>query len=194
MSKSRKKKILVHTCCVSCASYVFSELEKMYTVVAYFYNPEIHGRAEYKKRLNDLEIYCQDNNIQMIVPPYNIQDFLSMLAPYHDNRSIKYISDKDRYKRKRCQLCSSLLINNTVALAKKMRIKNFTTTMLCSPYRDHNEIWDKSLELSTIYKLNFHYQDYRKGYWRGRNYARSRGYSIPTYCGCSESLDEGRLE
>ena len=192
---NNKKKILVHTCCAPCASYVFSELEKNnFIPVAYFYNPEIHGRAEYNKRLESLKELCLERGISLIIPEYNVQDFLSMLVPYHDKDSIKYINDKNRYQRKRCQLCISLLLTNLLDQAKKMRLKNFTTTLLCSPYRDHNEIWDKGLELATNENLSFYYQDFRKGYWTGRNYARSHNLVIPTYCGCSESLEEGRLE
>ena len=66
--------------------------------------------------------------------------------------------------------------------------------MLCSPYRDHNEIWDRGLDLANQHNLNFIYKDFRKGYWSGRNFARSHDIIIPTYCGCNESLAEGRLE
>lgn len=192
---SQKRKILVHTCCAPCASYVFSELEKEnFEIIGYFYNPEIHGRAEYKKRLADLEQLCAIKKLKLIVPEYNMQEFLEILAPFQDAKSIKYISDKKRYRRKRCQLCTSLLINNLIKNTKKLHLKNMTTTMLCSPYRDHNEIWDRGLELATQNNINFYYKDFRKGYWTGRNYARTNKLLIPSYCGCSESLDEGRLE
>lgn len=190
-----KKKILVHTCCAPCASYVFTEIEKEgFIPVAYYYNPEVHGRAEYKTRLHNLEQLCEERNIKLYISEYNVQDFLSLLAPFHDTRSIKFIADKKRYQRKRCQLCTDLLMSNLVRETKRLRLKYLTTTMLCSPYRDHNEIWDRGLELATRNKLNFFYKDFRKGYWTGRNYARSHKLSIPAYCGCSESIDEGRLE
>lgn len=190
-----KHKILVHVCCASCASYVFSELEKEnYQIVAYFYNPEIHGKAEYERRLADVKTLCEEKEIKLIVPNYDIQDFFSLLMPFQDKNSIKYITDKKRYKRKRCQLCLSLLVNKMVNQTKKLRLKHFTTTMLCSPYKDHDEIWNMSLEAAVANKLNLFYKDFRKGYWTGRNYARTHNLMIPNYCGCNESLEEGRLE
>jgi hypothetical protein len=190
-----KRKILAHVCCAACASHVFDELEKEnFEIIAYFYHPEVHGVAEYKRRLKDVEKLCQERNIKLITPSYNIQDFFTLLLPYQDTNSIKFISDKKRYRRKRCQLCISLLVNSTIIQVKKMHFKYFTTSMLCSPYKDHDEIWDKCLELATQNKLNLFYKDFRKGYWRGRNYARSHDIIIPSYCGCSESLEEGRLE
>lgn len=192
---NKKRKILVHVCCAACTSYVFSELEKEdFEITAYFYHPEVHGRAEYERRLKDLKKYCEDKSIELIVPPYDIQEFFVQLLPYQDLHSIKYISDKKRYRRKRCQLCVSILVNNIVSEAKKLHFKYFTTTMLCSPYKDHDEIWNKCLEEATKNNLNFFYKDFRKGYWKGRNYAKRRDIIIPIYCGCHESLEEGRLE
>lgn len=190
-----KEKILVHVCCGPCASYVFSELEKeKFEIIAIFYNPEIHGRAEYKKRLEGVSKICSELNIKLIIPEYNIQDFLAPLMPFQDQHSIKFISDRKRYRRKRCQLCISNLMNNLIYSAKKLKVKIVSSTMLCSPYRDHDEIVDYGTELAIKEKLLFYYQDFRKGYWKGRNFARNHDIIIPSYCGCSESLEEGRLE
>jgi len=192
---THKRKILVHVCCAACASYVFSELEKEdFEIVAYYYNPEVHGKAEYERRLADVKKLCDEREIKLIVPPYDIQDFFSPLLPFQDKNSIKFISDKKRYRRKRCQLCISLLINNIVKKTKQLHFKHFTTSMLCSPYKDHDEIWNMSLEMGVANKLNLFYKDFRKGYWTGRNFARTHDLVIPTYCGCNDSLEEGRLE
>lgn len=190
-----KRKILVHTCCAACASTVFSELKKdNFLVIAYFYNPEIHGKSEYTRRLKDLQRYCADNKTSLIVPGYNIQEFIEPILPYQMTNSIKYISDKDRYHRKRCEICTNLLIENTIAQTRKLRLKYFTSTMLCSPYKDHNKIWDTAVSLASDKGMNFYYKDFRKGYWNGRNFARNHDMVIPAYCGCGESLEEGRLE
>ncbi|MEI6498830.1 MAG: epoxyqueuosine reductase QueH [bacterium] len=192
---TRKHKILAHACCAACASSVFAELKKEnFDVTAYFYNPEIHGEAEYLRRLNDLEKYCTENAIPLIVPEYNIQEFIEPILPYQTASSIKYINDKDRYHRKRCEICTTLLIENTIQYAKKHKFKYFTTTMLCSPYKDHNKIWDIADSLASDKDMNYYYKDFRKGYWNGRNYARNHNMNIPAYCGCNESLEEGRLE
>ena len=177
------------------AGYVFPELEKNnFEITVYFYHPEVHGRAEYKRRLGDIEKICKDKKIKLITPDYNIQEFFAPLMPFQDKNSIKYVSDPKRYRRKRCQLCISILLQKTAEEANKVKIKNFTTSMLCSPYRDHNEIWDQSEKKAAENNLNFFYKDFRKGYWKGRNFARTHKLVIPTYCGCSESMEEGILE
>lgn len=193
--RKKNNSILVHTCCASCASFVFSELLKNgLEITAYFYNPSIDDPTEYQKRLRDLESYCDNNAINLIQTPFNSDEFEENIAPFKDINSIKYITDKDRYRRKRCHLCFSLLIQATVEKAKKEGFNYFTSTLLCSPYKDHDLVVDLSNEKALDYGLNFYYQDFRKGYWNGRNYGKNHHFYIPSSCGCKESLIEKRLE
>jgi predicted adenine nucleotide alpha hydrolase (AANH) superfamily ATPase len=190
-----KPKILVHLCCAACASYVFAELEKNgFEIIGFFYNPEVHGLSEYKRRLKDIVELCSERNIKLIVPDYNVSDFFSLLLPFQDTSSIKYISDKSRYKRRRCQTCILMLINRLFEEGKKMKADFVTTSMLCSPFRNHEEIWNTAVDIANSKGLQFLYRDFRKGYWNGRNFARTHDYVIPKYCGCTESLEEGLLE
>lgn len=189
------KKIFVHSCCTACASHVFSELEKAgFKVVAFFYNPEVEETLEYNQRKVGLVEYCQKNKIEFIEEGHIPSEFPNLTSSFKDPTSIKYISDKERYRRKRCTLCNSLVIQKTIEQAKKRRIKYFTTTLLCSPYKNHDEIIEISNEEALDYGVNFYYQDFRKGYWKGRNYARNNNVHLPSYCGCVESQKERRLE
>jgi hypothetical protein len=192
---SKKNKILLHICCAACGSYVMSELEKDgYEIIAFFYNPGTHGLSEYRKRLVDVKALCLEKNIELLVPEYNVGDFFSLLLPFQDKSSIKYIADKARYRRRRCHTCISLLIDKTIGAAKELCITEISTTMLCSPFRNHDEIWNTGVDIASVKGLQFLYRDFRKGYWNGRNFARTHKYGIPKYCGCSESLEEGLLE
>ncbi len=191
----KPEKILVHVCCAACASHVFSDLKKAgFEIVAFFFNPEVQGKTEYERRLADVEKLCLESEIKLVTPDYNPALFTDPLLPYRETNSIKYITDKNRYRRKRCELCIGLIVETTANQAKKLRIKNFTSSTLCSPYKDHNQIWDQGVQSAENSEIIFFYKDFRKGYWMGRNFARSRGMAIPAYCGCSESLSEGRLE
>ncbi len=192
---TNRKKILVHACCAACLSYVFSDLSKdNYEIIVLFFNPQIENESEYKRRLEDITNFCSDKEIKLIVPTYDTHLFSRPLVPLRDDNSIKYISDKDRFRRRRCELCTNLLICAIVAEAKKLKLNYFTTTLLCSPYKDHNQIWDVGGQAAEDHNLVFYYKDFRKGYWTGRNFARNHDMMIPAYCGCNDSLTEGRLE
>ena len=190
-----KSKILVHVCCAACFSYAHKVLTRdEFSVTAYFYNPCTHGRSEFNKRLLDLKKYCEQHNVKLVVPEYDIQEFFAPLMPLQDKNSIKYISDRRRFRTKRCQFCYDLLLTRTAEEAKRRKFEAFTSTMLTTPYKDHEEIMNIGLELEHEIKIKFMYKDFRKGYWQGRNYARSHKMHIATYCGCSFSAQEGLLE
>lgn len=192
---AQNPKIMVHTCCTVCASYVFSQLKKAgFTPIALFYNPEVDLDQEYHRRLADLVSYCKDDGIKLIIPFYDSLEYSEIVESYKDKNSIKYITDKDRYRRRRCLLCNSLVVQKTIEQAKKLRLKYFSTTLLCSPYKDHDELINISNEMSLDYHVGFYYQDFRKGYWMGRNFGRNHNMYIPSYCGCRESDKERRLE
>jgi len=87
-----------------------------------------------------------------------------------------------------------MVLQKTIEQAKKLHLKYFTTTLLCSPYKDHDQLVSIANEKSLDYNLNFYYEDFRKGYWKGRNYGRNHNVYLPTYCACLESLTEKRLE
>ncbi len=192
---STSKKILVHTCCTACLSYVFPLLDQAgFEVIGFFYHPEIDANDEFDKRLADLKRYCQENKIKLVEPVHDPAEFKTVISPFKDQKSLKYINDKERYRRRRCQICNSMVLQKTVEQAKKMKIKYFTTTLLCSPYKDHDQLVEIGNEKSLDYDLNFYYEDFRKGYWKGRNYGRNHYIHLPAYCGCLESLKEKRLE
>jgi len=189
------RKILVHTCCTACASHVFSELSRAgFEVISFFYHPEIGNFEEYEKRLFDLERYCEENKYKLIVPEYEPEEFSLLIEAFKDRNSIKYITDLNRYRRRRCELCNSLAIQKTIEQTRRLKLKYFTTSLLCSPYKDHDQIIDIANEKSLDYNLNFYYQDFRKGYWMGRNYARNHRVYVSSICGCLESNKEKRLE
>lgn len=194
MPKTRRK-ILLHVCCASCLAYSYKILRaEDFEVIAFFYNPNIHGRVEYDKRLKDVVSVCSKLGLELITPPYNIQDFFEEILPYQNQKSLKYISDPARFKRKRCSLCQLLRLNSTVAEAKKKHLKYFTSTMLVSPFRNHTELIDQSIDLSLNRNINFFYRDFRKGYWEGRNFSRANQLHLPSYCGCTYSIEEKILE
>lgn len=195
MGDNSSKSILVHICCAACFSYVYKVLkDEGFGVVGYFYNPQVHGRAEYNSRLKEVQLFCSENKIELITPEYDVQEFLTPIMPYQDKNSIKYISDKKRWMMKRCTLCFNIILSHTVTEASNYKSEYFSTTMLTTPYKDHDEIWNIGLELEAENKVQFFYKDFRKGYWNGRNFARSHKMVIPTYCGCYYSAEEGRLE
>lgn len=189
------KKLLLHTCCVSCLSIVHKKLsEKDFLPTIFFYNPSIQGKVEYLNRLKDVEDYCNQNGLEIIIPEYNEEEFFKPIKLWQDSKSLKYINDKNRFRRKRCEFCYELKMYRTAHQTKQKRIKCFSTTLLASPYQDHEFIDYISSQIAKENNQEFIYDDFRKGYWQGRNYSRNHKYMIPSYCGCTFSVNERMLE
>lgn len=188
-------KILLHTCCVSCLSIVHKKLaEKDFLPVVFYYNPSVQGKVEYLNRLKDVQSYCVEKCLEIVIPNYDEEEFNKPILPWQDPKSLKFINDKNRFKRKRCEFCYELKLRQSAAEAAKRKIKTFSTTLLASPYQDHEFIDYIASEISKETGSDFLYDDFRKGYWQGRNYSRSHKYMIPTYCGCTFSIAERMLE
>ena len=61
-------KILLHACCAVCAGYPLDLLrEEGFEPVVYFFNPNIHPKQEYDRRLAELVRYCKKQNIELII-------------------------------------------------------------------------------------------------------------------------------
>jgi hypothetical protein len=195
MSSKPKRKILLHICCAPCLYYSYKVLEEEgFEIIGFFYNPNIHGRSEYERRLKDVANLASKLKIELITPAYNIQDFFQPILPYQNKQSLKYISDPTRFKKKRCRICYSLRLQAVAKEAKSRRLKYFSSTLLVSPFRNHSEIVELAMDLGLEKKLSFFYRDFRKGYYKGRNLAKVGNYHLPGYCGCTFSIEEKLLE
>ena len=47
----RVPRLLLHSCCGPCSSYVLEYLSEYFDITLFFYNPNIHPKEEYQKRL-----------------------------------------------------------------------------------------------------------------------------------------------
>lgn len=74
---TKKPKLLFHICCAPCASYVsLNYLQKKYDLTWYFDNSNLVSLEEYDKRLNLAKQVALENNIKLIVAPYDNRKWL----------------------------------------------------------------------------------------------------------------------
>lgn len=73
-----KKKLLLHSCCAPCSSYVLEYIAKYFDLTLFFYNPNISPRSEFDFRLSELERFsCEAGyNAKIISPDYIPSEFL----------------------------------------------------------------------------------------------------------------------
>lgn len=178
------KKILLHTCCAPCSTYVIKKLreEGYHAITSYWYNINIHPYTEYKARLEALKEYTQMINIPLIVDyDYGIREFTKAVCENIDAR---------------CEFCYRSRLERTVKYAKEHGYEAFSTTLLVSPYQKHEWIKKIAEELANLYGIEFIYYDFREGFREGQQMARDAGLYMQKYCGCiySEEISSKYLE
>ena len=49
----RTPKLLIHSCCAPCSSYVLEYLSNYFAITVYYYNPNIYPEEEYLRRVKE---------------------------------------------------------------------------------------------------------------------------------------------
>lgn len=164
-------KLLLHTCCAPCSVYCIQKLRKdNIEPVIYWYNPNIHPYMEYKARRDTLKEYTKSIGVEAIFEEnYGLREFCKNVIDDLDNR---------------CQYCYRTRLEKTVQYAKENGYDAFCTTLLISPYQNHEKLKQTGEELEKEYGIHFYYQDFREGFRQGQNEARELGLYMQKYCGC----------
>lgn len=186
-----KKKILVHSCCGPCSTYVYKTLfREGFNLTGFFYNPNIHGVKEYRRRLKSMKKWAKIIKKRIIVPEYDVKDYFEALLNYEREHHRTIEHDKKR----RCSVCFALRLKKTAEMAKEKRYNYFTTTLLVSPYQDQSLLWQIGSDIGSEIGIDFYFRDFRKGYLASRHLSRINKLFEQNYCGCIYSLDEKRRE
>ena len=165
-------KLLMHTCCAPCSVYCIDSLRKEeIEPTVYWYNPNIHPYMEYKARRDTLKEYTKSINVEAIFEEdYGLDNFCKNVIGDLSNRCMNY--------------CYPIRLEQTAKFAKENGYDTFTTTLLVSPYQNHEGICEVAERIAKVYDLNFLYRDFRVGFREGQAKARELGLYMQKYCGC----------
>ncbi|MCM8763175.1 MAG: epoxyqueuosine reductase QueH, partial [Candidatus Omnitrophica bacterium] len=72
----------------------------------------------------------------------------------------------------------------TAQQAKEGGFKYFSTTLLVSPYQDHNLLKKIGEDVAKEVGIEFYYEDFRPGFRQAHNRAKEQGIYCQKYCGC----------
>jgi predicted adenine nucleotide alpha hydrolase (AANH) superfamily ATPase len=155
-------KILLHTCCAPCSTYVNKWLaENGHEVKALFYNPNIQPQVEYERRLLTMEHYATSVGLKVI---YMNNDVLTVPG--------------------RCDDCYRVRLRKAADHAKELGFEAFTTTLLISPYQKHDLLREIGEEIAYEVGVPFLYHDFREGFRESQQLARGMKLYRQKYCGC----------
>lgn len=171
-------KLLLHTCCAPCSVYCIESLRnENIEPIVYWYNPNIHPYKEYEARRNCLKEYTNKIKVQAIFQEdYGLKEFCKNVVNDLENRCINY--------------CYRVRLEQTAKYAKENGYDSFSTTLLVSPYQNHEALRVLGESLAEKYGIKFIYRDFRVGFREGQKKAREIGLYMQKYCGCVFSEEE----
>lgn len=172
-----KPRLLLHACCAPCSSSVVERLADDYAITIYFYNPNIHPRAEYVKRRDELQRWCsQIAGITCITPDYVPEKWMEQV------RGLEREPERGR----RCNRCFRLRLQHAAMYARAHNYDLFTTVLSISPHKRHERINRLGRVISRCYAVEFYAANFKKknGYKRSVEISRELGFYRQNYCGC----------
>lgn len=171
------KTILLHACCGICSAYPISFLKDMgYTVVVYFYNPNIFPEQEYNLRLEAEKTLCAHYGVELLIGDYEPDDYYDFVKGF----------ENEPEKGARCDKCFDLRLSKTARKAKELGIENFTTSMVISPHKDYVKLTSIGEKIATEFGLNYVSENFRKkdGFLKTNQISKSLDLYRQSYCGC----------
>ncbi len=184
-------RLLLHTCCAPCASYVLEYLTEFYDITCYFYNPNITSEKEYKKRADELLKLVSNmpkkHSISVIIEDYNKEPFLEL------SKGLEGIEEGGE----RCFKCYSERLFKTAEYMRDNRNEYdvFATTLTVSPHKNAPKLNLFGNLAEQRFKVRYLPSDFKKrdGYKRSIELSHLYGLYRQNFCGCIYS-EEKALE
>lgn len=179
--EGKPRKLLLHSCCAPCSSYVLEYLSNYFEITVFYYNPNISSDEEYKKRVEEqkrfINEYPAKYKISFIEGDYDTKKFYE---------AVKGL-EKCEEGHERCFVCYEMRLRKTAELAKEMQCFDyFTTTLTISPLKDSAKLNEIGYRLSEEYGVSYLLSDFKKKNGYKRSVELSHEYNLyrQNYCGC----------
>ncbi|MFO8101061.1 MAG: epoxyqueuosine reductase QueH [Dehalococcoidia bacterium] len=165
--------VLLHCCCGPCAAYAVKNLrEQGLEVSACWHNPNIHPFTEHRKRLESMQTLAEAWEIPLIVTKgYEMVDFIRAVVGHEKEGE-------------RCRDCYRIRLNKTAEIARENGFDKFTSTLLISPYQNHELIRETGNKAAQENGVEFLFEDFSPGFRESHRMARELGLYFQKYCGC----------
>jgi len=178
---SKACNILIHTCCAPCATYVFEKLvSECWKPVAFFYNPNIHPKDEYARRLEELTGFAHLKNYELITEEDNPKVWFEVIKGL----------ESEKEGGLRCEACFKLRLEKTAIYASRKNFDAFSTVLTISPHKNSALINKIGKELENKYNIPFLEADFKKQDGFKKSLELSKEYNLyrQNYCGCIYSI------
>lgn len=172
-----RPKLLLHSCCGPCSSYVLEYLTQYFEVYLSYYNPNIQPREEYELRLlNQKKVLERIPGVTLVECGYDGGAY---------EKAAEGLENEPEGGA-RCTECFRLRLDFAVREAKRLGCDYCCTTLTVSPHKDAQRINALGKELCERCGVKWLPGDFKKrnGYKRSIELSREFDLYRQNYCGC----------
>lgn len=178
----KRPRLLMHSCCGPCSSYVLEYLSRYFDITVLFYGPNIQPREEYELRLEHQKKVLEHIPLELLPCDYDGEAFDKMAAGY----------ESEPEGGARCTRCFALRLEETARRAAEEGFEYYCSTLSVSPHKDAGRINALGEAFGERYGVKWLPSDFKKRGGYQRSIALSREWELyrQDYCGCLFSKRE----
>lgn len=176
----RTPRLLLHSCCAPCSSYVLQYLSAYFAITVLYYNPNISPEEEFYRRAEEQQRLLREmplpRPVTLLVGDYAPEKFAAIAA------GLEHQPEGGE----RCLACYRLRLEEAAKIAAANGFDFFTTTLTISPLKNAAKLNAIGGELAAQYGVPYLYSDFKKkdGYKISCQLSAQYGLYRQNYCGC----------
>ncbi len=173
-------RLLLHSCCAPCSSYVLEYLSQYFAIAVLYYNPNIAPRVEYEHRKQEQLRLIREGTWRHPVKALDCAwepEAFSAIA-----LGLETLPEGGL----RCFRCYELRLRAAAEAARRGGYDYFGTTLSISPLKNAQKLNEIGERLAEEYGVRHLPADFKKreGYKRSIVLSRKYGLYRQDYCGC----------
>ncbi len=177
-------RLLLHSCCAPCSSYVLEYLSNYFEITILYYNPNIYPESEYTKRILEQ---------QTLIGEMRTQHPVAFMAGNYDKELFYEMAKGLEHLKEggeRCFKCYELRLREAAQVAGECGFDYFATTLSISPLKNAVKLNEIGMRLAGEYGVAYLPSDFKKknGYKRSIELSKKYGLYRQDYCGCEFSV------
>lgn len=203
LSSHQKPKLLLHICCAPDLTRPLHWLKNYFKLYLFWYNPNIHPKPEHDKRYAEfVKLYnLEKGDYEIVEDWYEPKEFFEAFVKHKDiihpdlkdadRNTVLKTSGIMREWSDRCNPCYLMRLEQAAVQAQKQNIFYFTSTLLISPKKLADKLFQYGLESQEIVTwTKFLWFDFAKkeGYKRAWELTKQYDLYRQNYCGCGWTI------
>jgi len=175
-------RILLHSCCAPCSGEVMEAMRASgLDIVIFFYNPNIHPRAEYDLRKSENIRFAEKHGIPFVDADYDTDRW------FERARGLEHAPERGA----RCTACFDMRFERTALYAHENHFPVITSCLGISRWKDMEQINAAGERAAARYPAMIYWTfNWRKqgGSARMLEISKQENFYMQEYCGCIYSL------